>query len=170
MSEKSPALSRTPLPKKSNPILFPQLFLTSYPENDDAWASMGEQELRWERACSRTGREEWRKTAKGVFFVHQTPNWSVRPRRSEAVRLTLIQLILVAVSISIFPLLVLHTRCAESTHVLLQFAGQNLLLARSISNCTPPLFQDTTRLTTRSSRTSCLSPPRRPMTWTRKLF
>ena len=50
--------------------------------------------------------------------------------RSETVHLNFIQRSLDAVSKPIFPLLVLQSRCAEPTHVLLQFAGKNLLVMR----------------------------------------
>ena len=50
--------------------------------------------------------------------------------RSEAVRMSFTQRSLFTVSKPIFPLLVPHSRCAEPTHVLLQFADQNLLVTR----------------------------------------
>ena len=86
---------------------------------------------------TRTPSGEGHPTECAYVFCTTLCIWSVQREvvrtgccRSEAVRFSFIQQILVAVPSSISPLLILHSRCAESTHVLLQFADQNLLVAR----------------------------------------
>ena len=60
-------------------------------------------------------------------------------------RLSFIQRSLVAVSKPIFLLLILHSRCAEPTHVLLQFADHNLLVTRVCLKLDSISFQDRTQ-------------------------